>query len=92
MKAMYKFYEVVKVIASRPELSEINGKEAAILGMTQNDSGEWSYSVQILESEDGWIVMENELQETGRMMSREDFYSGESVTVKVDPVTGEGSL
>jgi hypothetical protein len=92
MQALYKFYEVVKVVSSRPALSEINGQEAAILGIVQNDGGQWLYSVQILESEDGWDVVENELQPTGRMMAREDFYDGDSVTVEVDPVSGEGTI
>ena len=92
MQALYKFYEVVKVVSSKPSLAEINGQEAAILGMAENDDSQWCYAIHILDSDEGWDVMENELAPTGRMMSREDFYDGDSVTVEVDPVTGEGKL
>ncbi|MFQ3245975.1 MAG: hypothetical protein ACI9SP_002624 [Arenicella sp.] len=90
--AIYDFYEVVKVVTSRSELTEINGSEGAVLGMAQNDHGDWLYAVHILGSDEGWDVMENELVSTGKMMSREDFYDGESVVVEVDPITGEGKL
>ncbi|WP_369601097.1 Imm31 family immunity protein [Hahella sp. SMD15-11] len=92
MQALYKFYEVVKVVSPKPTLSEINGQEAAILGMVQNDCGDWLYSVQMIESGEGWDVAENELKPTGRMMAREDFYGGDSVTVEVDPISGEGTI
>ncbi|WP_169719843.1 Imm31 family immunity protein [Zooshikella ganghwensis] len=89
---MYKFYEVVKVVTSRSLLSEINGQEAAILGMAQNESGQWFYSVQILENDEGWDVMESELQATGRILTREDFYDGESLSIEVNSESGEGTL
>lgn len=92
MRALYKFYEVVKIVSDRSALSEINGFEAAVLGMAENDDGKWCYAIHLLDSEEGWDVMEDELVSTGRMMSREDFYDGDSVTVEVDPLTGEGKL
>ncbi|AJQ94838.1 hypothetical Protein YC6258_02800 [Gynuella sunshinyii YC6258] len=36
--------------------------------------------------------MESEFIPTGRVMSRGDFYDGDSVTVEVNPLTGEGRL
>ena len=36
MSAKYKFYEVVKVVSSNPDLAEINNQEAAIMGMVEN--------------------------------------------------------
>lgn len=92
MQAIYKFYEVVKVLSPRPTLSEVNGLEAAILGMVQNDSGGLLYSVQMIESGEGWDVSENDLEPTGRMMAREDFYDGDSVIIEVDPISGEGAI
>ncbi len=92
MQALYKFYEVVMIVSNKPSLAEINGEEAAIMGMAENDDGQWCYAVNILNSDDGWDVMESDLQSTGRMMSREDFYDGESVTVEVDSITGEGKF
>lgn len=92
MKAIYKFYEVVKVVSNNSALSEINDHEAAVLGMVENDNGKWCYSVHLLDSGESWDVMENDLKSTGRMMLREDFYDGDSVTVGVDPLTGEGNI
>ena len=92
MRALYKFYEVVKIVSNRPALSEINGLEAAVLGMAENDDGNWCYAVHLLDSGEGWDVMENELVSTDRIMSRADFYDGDSVTVGVDPLTGIGEL
>jgi len=84
MQALYKFYEVVTIASNKPSLKEINGQEAAVMGMAENDNGQWCYAVNILDSDDGWDVMESDLQPTGRMMSREDFYDGELVKVEVD--------
>jgi len=92
MQALYKFYEVVKVVSNRAVLSEINGLEAAVLGMAKNDDDKWCYAIHLLDLEEGWDVMENELISTGRMMAREDFYSGDSMTIEVDSSTGEGKL
>ena len=92
MSAKYKFYEVVKVVSSNPDLAEINNQEAAIMGMVENNNSKWSYAVHILETEDGWDVDEEELQSTGRMMCESDFYDGESVTVVVDSKTGTGMI
>ena len=58
----------------------------------QNDDGDWFYAVHLLDTDDGWDVMKEELVSTGNMMARKDFYDGDSVTVVVDPVSGEGKL
>ncbi len=92
MSALFNFYEVVQIVSDRPVLSEINGLDAAVLGMVENDDGKWCYAVHLLDSNDGWDVMENELISTGRMMTREDFYDGDSVIIIVDSSTGEGKL
>ena len=92
MRPLYKFYEVVKVVSNRTDLVEINGFEAFVLGMAENNTGDWCYAVHMLESDEGWDVMENELVSTGKMMSREDFYDGDSVTVVVDSFAGEGKV
>ncbi|WP_044617282.1 Imm31 family immunity protein [Gynuella sunshinyii] len=54
IQELYKYYEVVKLVSSKPSLAEINGEESAILGMAQNDVGQWCYAVHILDSEEGW--------------------------------------
>ncbi len=92
MQARYKFYEVVKISSIRSELAEVNGTNGAVLGMAENEAGEWTYAVQILDTDECWDVMEKELSSVGRIMSREDFYEGDSITVEVNESTNEGKL
>ncbi len=92
MNSKFKFYEVVEVASDRPALSEINSLKGAILGMAQNSSGCWNYSVQIFETEECWDVGESELIRTGKRMKREDFYDGDSISVEVDGRTGDGKI
>ena len=84
MKNKFKFYEIVKVVSTNPELSEINGKIGTILGMSEND-GLWIYSVSFEDLESGWCADEVVLVSTHRFAKREDFYTGESVKVLVSP-------
>lgn len=88
MQALYKFYDVVLINSDRKALAEINGQKGSILGMAENDQGDWSYSVHVLKTEECWDLMESELEATGESMKREDFYDGGSVTVEVDAATG----
>lgn len=89
---LFQFYEVVKVVSENSTLREINGMTGTILGMAQNDNGEWGYGVQILETNENWDISESDLVATGKHMKREDFYDGTSVKVTVDPETGEGDV
>jgi len=92
MQALHKFYDVVLINSERKTLAEIDGQKGSILGMAENDQGNWSYSVHMLNTEECWDVMESELEATGESMKREDFYDGDSVTVGVNAETGEGSF
>lgn len=92
-KNKFDFYEVVKVVSNKPNLQEINGKEGTIIGMSKNEqTGNWGYAVTIHESEDGWDILECDLRSTGKKRKREEFYTGETVKVRVDPETGESIL
>ena len=94
MKNKFNFYEVVKVITNLDKLKEINGSLGVILGMSQNElTDEWIYGVSI-DKDEGlvWSIKEKYLQSTGEKRSREDFYSGETIRVQVDPKTGEGNI
>ncbi|MDO6708624.1 Imm31 family immunity protein [Photobacterium sp. 1_MG-2023] len=83
MTSKFKFYEVVKINTNRPEISEANGLECAILGMAENDDGIYWYSVSSLTNEFSWDLCEDDLVSTGNIMKREDFYTGESMSVSV---------
>lgn len=91
MTSKFDYYEVVKVNSEQPSLSEINGLEGAVLGFVQDDNGLYWYAVEIFASGECWDVQEDGLRTTGKVMKREDFYTGESVTVSVNQ-DGEGEL
>jgi len=78
------FYEKVVVESKDPKKSKINGKLAAIMGMSQSDDGEWGYAIHVYGEDEGWDAMSHELRPTGEFDRRETFYSGESIQVRVD--------
>lgn len=90
----FDFYDVIKVITDKKHLQEINGSLGAVMGMSQHEeTGEWSYGVSI-DNDEGlvWTLKAEDMLATGQKRSREDYYSGETVRVSVDPETGEGKL
>lgn len=94
MSKKFDFYEVVTVIGtSHEQLSTILGEEGTVLGMSQDEeSGMWGYAVSMTSSGEVWDIDEEHLESTGQKKNRADFYTGDSVHVKVDPESGEGSL
>jgi len=94
MKNQFEFYEVVVISENDDaDLRGLEGQRGAVLGMSQNDETKhWVYSVSLDSTGNLWNVGEENLEATGEAKSRSDFYSGESVKVKVDPETGEGSF
>jgi hypothetical protein len=91
MKNKYQFFEIVRV-TPKHKRKQFAGKEGAILGMAQNDQGQWEYSITFTGTGENYGFYEDELEPTGKMDKRESFYDGSSVTVKVDPKTGEGYI
>lgn len=92
MSALFDFYEVVTILPSRDLPIRLWNTEGVILGRAQDENGLWEYGVMV--SADGdycWQLKENVLQSCGRVLRREDVYSGESIKVIVDPKTGRGS-
>jgi hypothetical protein len=63
-----------------------------VLGRAQDESGNWGYAVFIYAANEVWNFREDELEPTGKMDKRENFYDGSSIGVRVDPDTGEGYL
>lgn len=92
MQPKYQFYEIVRVTTQLPKLNKIAGMEGAILGRSEESIGNWGYAVYIYSLQETWDVPENALEATGRMDRRETFYDGASISVRVDPETGEGKL
>jgi hypothetical protein len=85
----FKFYEVVRVSSGDPELDEINGEVGAILGRAELPGGGFEYGVFVYRDEICWTVAEADLVTTGVVKSRESFYDGSSIRVRVD-VKGKG--
>ncbi len=91
MAAKYQFYEVVR-ICEHCQFKEIAGLRGAVLGIAQNSQGEWGYAVSIDKLDETWDLPESDLEPTGIMRTREEYYDESSIRVVVDPKTGEGKI
>lgn len=93
MKQKYELYEIVQVAATESTISHnVAGLEGAVLGVSQNEIGDWSYSIHLYSTGEVWFFPEEELEPTGKKDKYESFYDGSSVTVSVDLETGEGRI
>lgn len=91
MAAKFEFYEVVEVESVDQAFSEIAGLESVVLGMVEDESGEWYYSVLIDQANETWNIPGSVLKGTGKHRNREEIYDGDTVRVAVDE-TGEGKI
>ena len=80
----FQFYEIVRVASGNATLATIHGETGAILGMAEHDDGAYGYAVFIYRDQICWSIDEEDLEATGRFSSREAFYDGTSVRVRVD--------
>jgi hypothetical protein len=81
----FQFYEEVRVQTSDPLKSHVNGALGAVVGRTETeDNTSWYYAVDLHQISEGWCFYENELESTGRIFNREDYYDGTSIRVQVD--------
>lgn len=87
----YEFYEKVRVTSQAGDKVKVNGQIGAVLGRVQMADRNWYYTVHIYSTDTSWCFFEHELSPTGEQASREDFYDGSSVRVKVDE-QGRGSI
>jgi len=87
----YGFYEKVRVDSQASEKASVNGQIGAVLGRVQTENGIWYYTIYIYVTETSWCFFEHELSPTGEQASREDFYDGSSVRVRVDD-EGRGNI
>lgn len=82
-KNKFNFYEIVQIVSADLELSEINSKEGAIVGMAQNDDGSWGYAVSV--ADECWCISENDLVSLNRYAKEEDLYPEESIRTPITP-------
>lgn len=94
MSKRFQFFEVVVVTGcSNIQQQALIGSEGTILGMAQDEESKCNnYAVSMDSTGIVYCFDEWQLASTGRMKNREDFYSGESLKVIVDPKTGKGSV
>ena len=83
MPAKFECNEVVRVVGDNPRHKKIQGREGTVLGMSESETnkGLWGYAVSF--DDVTWDIMEEFLESTGKKMRREDFYTGESIRVRV---------
>lgn len=83
----FAHYEVV-VVRTTPATvkDEIAGKTGAVMGISLPDveGRPVSYALGGYDFEETCMVSEDELDSTGRINRREDFYSGDSIRVSQD--------
>ncbi len=80
----FAFYEKVRIETTNPNIAELGGLLAAVLGRAQNDDGSWGYAIHVYERPTCYSVSESDLVATGEHAKREDFYSGDSMRVSQD--------
>ena len=84
---LFNFYEIVRVASNLAEHSEINMKFGVVLGMSENQDGDWIYSIEVCndtaysDPNDSWSIAEPFLAKTGRNIDPDTIYSGESIKV-----------
>ncbi|EMI40269.1 Imm31 family immunity protein [Rhodopirellula sp. SWK7] len=85
----FAFYEKVRVNTGNPDLADINGMLAAVLGRAQNDDGSWGYAIHVYDRPTSYCASESDLTSTGKHATRSDFYAGDSIRVSRDgEITG----
>ena len=83
----FAHYEVVVVRTAPATIKdEVAGKTGAVLGISFPDveGRPVSYALGGYDFDETCMVSEDELDSTGRIDRREDFYSGESIPVRQD--------
>lgn len=90
MKARFDFYEIVLLKDSSFTKSKgVMGLTGLVLGKSKNENDVWGYAIYLFELEEVWDLDEDFLESTGHFSSKEEFYDGNSVQVKVKNGKGE---
>lgn len=80
----FAFYEKVRVQTANPNIADLNGMLAAVLGRAQNDDETWGYAIHVYERSTTYSVAESELVTTSEHAKRGDFYAGAPTPVSKD--------
>ena len=83
------------ITASPEEANQYIGRVGVVMGMTETDDySEIIYAVTFdhMDEDATYYFREKDLVSTGVIRKKEEFMSGESIRVRVDPETGEGHL
>lgn len=91
LKSPYDFNEIVIIDSSNADLSEINGKQAFITGMSRAKDN-WYYSVQILPTDINWCVYEYDLKALNMKRYINNIEYCDSIVVTVNGETGGGEV
>ncbi|MCS4433148.1 Imm31 family immunity protein [Aquiflexum gelatinilyticum] len=93
MKSRFNFYEIVKVKETIFTSNHgISGLKGAVLGMAEDENHKWGYAVHIYNLDEVWDLPEECLESTGEFTSREEFYDGSYIHVKVNSNIGKGEI
>jgi Immunity protein 31 len=80
----FRYYEVV-VVRITPETckDQIAGKRGAVMGISLPEANgrPVTYAIGSYDFDETYVVSEDELDPTGKIDRRDDFYSGESMRV-----------
>jgi hypothetical protein len=85
-----RFYEKVKVISSQ-RFPEYIGNTGVVLGISEDETRVYSYSVFFPNEPEGISFLPAELEGTGEIVDRSEFYD-ESDRLRVRVDDGEGSV
>lgn len=91
MQPKFEFYEIVRIESPLPRFRSLTNREGAVLGRSQDETGEWGYVVFLYDVNQTWDLPETALVSTGRRDSPDTFYDGTTIRVTVDPDTGTGT-
>lgn len=81
----FDHFEKVKILPKSNKTQRLIGTSGIVLGKVEDpNTGTWYYSVSC-DSDKGYVkhFYEYELESLGTFVKREDYYSGDSVTVGV---------
>lgn len=80
---MLQYFEKVQILSS-DENPELVGHFGYILGISEENDIVFSYAIYFDEFSDIIAFNTEDVQGTGEIASRENFYSGHSIKVRVD--------